>query len=158
MCDPSSAPTTTNIGAGARCTSQPSCRLSESLELSSPVGVPDRPSPLWVCRWRGDCLEPGRYHRSKRLGRRLESRTSSQLRGRKSTSALVVELDGWKSRAMKHKTAQLLVGVAGVALIVLYSVLMMATEGSSGWSWVLLVAGIALLVGGGRMLRRGTAT
>jgi hypothetical protein len=56
---------------------------------------------------------------------------------------------------MNGRTAQLLAVVAGVALIVVYSGLMMATEGSSGWAWLLLIAGIASLVGGG-MLRRNT--
>ncbi len=56
--------------------------------------------------------------------------------------------------AMRDTTAQVLAVVAGIALIVLYSVLMMATDGTSGWSWILLVAGIVLLVGGGRLLRR----
>lgn len=58
---------------------------------------------------------------------------------------------------MNDRTAQLAAVVAGIALIVLYSVLMMATEGSAGWSWILLVAGIGLLIGGGRQLRRKTA-
>ncbi len=57
---------------------------------------------------------------------------------------------------MDDKTAQLLAVVAGVALIAIYSVLMMATEGTAGWSWVILVAGIGLLIGGARLLRRST--
>ncbi len=57
---------------------------------------------------------------------------------------------------MNDKTAQLVSVVAGIGLIVLYSVLMMATEGNAGWAWVLLLAGIGLLIGGGRLLRRGT--
>lgn len=57
---------------------------------------------------------------------------------------------------MKDKIAQLLAVVAGVALIVLYSGLMIATEGSAEWSWILLLAGIALLIGGERMLRHDT--
>ena len=55
---------------------------------------------------------------------------------------------------MRDNTAQVLAVAAGIALIVIYSVVMMATEGTSGWSWILLVAGIVLLVGGGRVLRR----
>ena len=55
---------------------------------------------------------------------------------------------------MTEKTTQLLAVVGGIALIVIYSILMIATEGSSGWSWILLLAGIALLVGGGRLPRR----
>ncbi len=58
---------------------------------------------------------------------------------------------------MKDNTAQVLAVVAGIALIVLYSGVMMATGGSPGWSWILLVSGIALLVGGGRLLRRTTS-
>lgn len=42
-------------------------------------------------------------------------------------------------------------------MIVLYSGLMIAAEGGTGWAWILLVAGIALLVGGGRMMRRNRA-
>ena len=58
---------------------------------------------------------------------------------------------------MNDRTAQLLAVVAGLALIVLYSILMMATEGTAGWSWILLLAGIGLLIGGGRLLRRKAA-
>ena len=58
---------------------------------------------------------------------------------------------------MRGNTAQVLALAAGIALIVLYSVVMMATEGTSGWSWILLVAGIILLLGGGRMLRRNNS-
>ncbi len=57
---------------------------------------------------------------------------------------------------MNDKTAQLVSVVAGIGLIVIYSVLMMATEGNAGWAWVLLLAGIGSLIGGGRLLRRGT--
>ncbi|MCP3934916.1 MAG: hypothetical protein GY708_06045 [Actinomycetia bacterium] len=59
---------------------------------------------------------------------------------------------------MKDKTAQLLAVIIGIALIVIYSVVMMATEGNSGWSWILLVVGIVFLIGGGRILRRSTPT
>jgi hypothetical protein len=55
---------------------------------------------------------------------------------------------------MNAKTGQLLAAGGGVGLIAIYSVIMMATEGNSGWAWILLVLGIAMLVGGGRMLRR----
>lgn len=57
---------------------------------------------------------------------------------------------------MTERTTQLIAVVAGIALIVIYSVVMIASEGSSAWVWVLLVAGIALLIGGGRMLRGGS--
>jgi hypothetical protein len=55
---------------------------------------------------------------------------------------------------MRENSAQVLAVAAGIALIVIYSVVMMATEGTSAWSWILLVAGIILLVGGGRLLLR----
>ena len=56
---------------------------------------------------------------------------------------------------MNEKTAQWVAVVVGVALIVIYSVVMMATEGSWGWSWILLVAGIGSLLGRARLFRRG---
>ncbi|MCP3990420.1 MAG: DUF2207 domain-containing protein [Actinomycetia bacterium] len=59
---------------------------------------------------------------------------------------------------MKDKTAQLLAVIIGIALIVIYSVVMMATEGNSGWSWILLIIGIVFLIGGGQMLRRSKPT
>ncbi|MCP5033079.1 MAG: DUF2207 domain-containing protein [Actinomycetia bacterium] len=59
---------------------------------------------------------------------------------------------------MKDKTAQLLAVIIGIALIVIYSVVMMATEGNSGWSWIMLVIGIVFLIGGGQMLRRSKPT
>ncbi len=59
---------------------------------------------------------------------------------------------------MKESTAQVIAVVAGLVLIVLYSGLMVATEGHSAWSWILLVAGIALLIGGGRLLRRNASS
>jgi hypothetical protein len=59
---------------------------------------------------------------------------------------------------MKNRTAQLVAVVAGIALIAIYSILMIATEGSSGWAWILLFAGIASLIGGARLLRRSAAT
>ena len=38
-------------------------------------------------------------------------------------------------------------GIVGLALIVAYSVIMMTTSGTAGdWAWLVLVAGIALLV------------
>ncbi len=40
--------------------------------------------------------------------------------------------------------------IAGVVLVVIYSGIMIATEGSASWAWLLLVAGVALLVFGGR--------
>jgi len=60
-------------------------------------------------------------------------------------------------KTVNARTAQLVAVVAGLALIVLSSVLMMATEGTAGWSWILLLAGISLLIGGGRLLRRKAA-
>jgi len=57
---------------------------------------------------------------------------------------------------MNERTAQWVAVVVGVALIAIYSGLMIATEGSSGWSWVILAAGIGSLFGGARLLRRGT--
>jgi zinc transporter ZupT len=59
---------------------------------------------------------------------------------------------------MKANTAEWLTVAAGILLIVVYSVLMTATEGSSGWAWILLVAGIGMLVGGGVMLRRSASS
>ena len=59
---------------------------------------------------------------------------------------------------MRDKTLHLLAVVVGVALIAIYSVLMTATEGSSGWAWILLIAGIISLIGGGRMLWRNVTT
>ena len=40
--------------------------------------------------------------------------------------------------------------MAGVVLVVIYSGIMIATEGSASWAWLLLVAGVALLVFSGR--------
>lgn len=59
---------------------------------------------------------------------------------------------------MKENTTHWLTVAAGILLIVLYSGLMTATEGNSGWAWILLVAGIGLLVGGGLMLRRNASS
>ena len=39
-----------------------------------------------------------------------------------------------------------LTGWAALALVVIYSVIMMATSGSAGWAWLLLVAA-AILIG-----------
>ena len=58
---------------------------------------------------------------------------------------------------MNERAAQVAAIVAGVVLIVVYSVLMTATEGTTAWSWVLLLAGIILLVSGGRLLRRDSS-
>ena len=58
---------------------------------------------------------------------------------------------------MNENIAQWVAVVVGVALIVVYSGLMIATEGTSGWSWILLLAGIASLIGGARLFRRSTA-
>lgn len=54
---------------------------------------------------------------------------------------------------MRENTRQVMTVVAGILLIVVYSVVMMATEGSSGWAWILLIVGIGLLISGGLMLR-----
>ena len=74
----------------------------------------------------------------------------------KGRSALVSDTSLCNRETMNEETAQLLAVVAGVALIAIYSVLMMATEGTAGWSWIILVAGIGSLIGGGRLLRRST--
>ena len=58
---------------------------------------------------------------------------------------------------MKVKSAQLLAVVLGVALILVYSGLMIANEGNAGWSWIILIVGIALLIGGGRISRRNNS-
>ena len=55
---------------------------------------------------------------------------------------------------MNESTAEWVAVVIGVALIVTYSIVMMATDGDAGWAWMLLVAGIATLVGGAGLLRR----
>ena len=56
---------------------------------------------------------------------------------------------------MNQNTAQWVAVIVGVALIAIYSGLMIATEGTAGWSWILLLAGIGSLIGAG-WLRRGT--
>jgi hypothetical protein len=56
---------------------------------------------------------------------------------------------------MNQNTAQWVAVVVGVALIAIYSGLMIATEGTAGWSWILLLAGIGSLIGAG-WLRRST--
>ena len=43
----------------------------------------------------------------------------------------------------------------GVAFIVVYSTVMMTSEGSASWAWVLLFAGVAVL-GGSEWWRRRT--
>ena len=40
--------------------------------------------------------------------------------------------------------------VIGVALIVLYSIVMIATGGDAAWAWLLLVLGLAALFDAGR--------
>jgi hypothetical protein len=42
--------------------------------------------------------------------------------------------------------------VAGIALIVAYSVIMIATSGGAAYAWLILVAGIALLAMAGRRI------
>ena len=46
-------------------------------------------------------------------------------------------------------------GIVGFALIGIYSWIMMATDGNGGWAWLLLVAGIVLLVWTARAASRG---
>jgi hypothetical protein len=58
---------------------------------------------------------------------------------------------------MNENTAQWVAVVVGVALIAIYSGLMIATEGTSGWSWILLVAGIGSLIGGARLFKRNAS-
>ena len=58
---------------------------------------------------------------------------------------------------MSEHTAQWVAIVLGIALIAIYSVVMMATDGTSGWVWILLIAGIGSLIGGARLFRRGAA-
>ncbi len=58
---------------------------------------------------------------------------------------------------MNENTAKRVAVVVGVALIAIYSILMMTTEGTSGWSWILLLAGIGSLIGGARLFRRNAA-
>jgi hypothetical protein len=58
---------------------------------------------------------------------------------------------------VNENIAQWVTVVVGVALIALYSGLMIATDGTSGWSWILLVAGIGSLIGGARLFRRNAA-
>ena len=55
---------------------------------------------------------------------------------------------------MNENTAQWVAVVVGVALIAIYSGLMIATEGTSGWSWIFLIAGIGSLIGAGWLRRR----
>ena len=45
-----------------------------------------------------------------------------------------------------------LAAIAGIALVVAYSVIMIATSGGAGYAWLILVAGIALLAIAGRRL------
>ncbi len=46
---------------------------------------------------------------------------------------------------MTQRNKQWLAVAGGIALIIIYSVVMIATEGASPWAWLLLFAGIALL-------------
>jgi hypothetical protein len=58
---------------------------------------------------------------------------------------------------MNKNTAQWAAVAVGVALIAIYSGLMIATEGTSRWSWILLIAGIGSLIGGAQLFRRDPA-
>ncbi len=46
---------------------------------------------------------------------------------------------------MTQRNKQWLAVAAGIALIVIYSVIMIAAEGASPWAWLVLFTGIALL-------------
>lgn len=57
---------------------------------------------------------------------------------------------------MEHQTTQRLGLAVGIGLIVIYSVIMMATGGSAPAAWLLLLGGIAtLVVTGVRAKREG---
>ena len=56
----------------------------------------------------------------------------------------------WESLVMSRWTSGWVPILAGVVLVVIYSGIMIATEGSASWAWLLLVAGVALLVFSGR--------
>jgi hypothetical protein len=45
-----------------------------------------------------------------------------------------------------------LTAIAGIALIVIYSITMIATSGDATYAWLILVAGIALLATAGRRI------
>ena len=55
---------------------------------------------------------------------------------------------------MEHQTAQRLGVVVGIGLIVIYSIIMMATGGSAPAAWLLLIGGIATLVATGMRAKR----
>lgn len=55
---------------------------------------------------------------------------------------------------MEHQTTQRLGLAAGIGLIVIYSIIMVATGGSAPAAWLLLIAGIATLVVTGMRSRR----
>jgi hypothetical protein len=48
-----------------------------------------------------------------------------------------------------------LAAIAGVTLIVAYSVIMIATSGAAAYAWLILAAGMALLATAGRRLAPG---
>ncbi len=77
--------------------------------------------------------------------------------GLKSTWALAVRTAPRHGEVVNENIAQWVAVVVGVASIALYSGLMIATDGTSGWSWILLVAGIGSLIGGARLFRRNAA-
>jgi hypothetical protein len=58
---------------------------------------------------------------------------------------------------MTTKAMQWLGLLAGLALIAVYSIIMIASDGAGGWAALLLVAGIAVLVGTGIASKRGTS-
>ena len=55
---------------------------------------------------------------------------------------------------MEHQTTQRLGLVVGIGLIVIYSIIMMATGGSAPAAWLLLIGGIATLVATGVRAKR----
>lgn len=55
---------------------------------------------------------------------------------------------------MEHQTTQRLGLAAGIGLIVIYSIIMVATGGSAPAAWLLLIGGIATLVVTGMRSRR----
>jgi hypothetical protein len=77
-----------------------------------------------------------------------------QERGEGQDGPIQTRSDLGSFRAVDERRAELTAVVAGVALIVVYSIVMLTTDDGSGWAWVLLIAGIGLLAGGGRLLRR----
>jgi len=81
----------------------------------------------------------------------------SRIGGLKGSWALAVHVALRDDHLMNENTAHWVAVIVGVALIAIYSGLMVATEGTSGWSWVLLLAGIGSLIGAARLFRRRTA-